>query len=226
MSDNKSAFHSSEYDKNIRQTIPYYQDFYEQIIDLVKAHNKMFHLTALKWLDVGCGTGKMASLAYECTEIEKFVFCDCSMEMLKTAKKRFPFSNAEFSLCDIQNLPYTNEFDIVTTILVNHYLQKEERKTAIKKCWKSLKTNGLFITFENFAPFGELGQDIYLDRWKSYQLNQGRGSTECEGHIKRYGKEYFPISVTEHLELIQNCGFRSVEILWLSNMQVGIWGIK
>lgn len=226
MSDNKSAFHSSEYDKNIRQTIPYYHDFYEQIIDLVKAHNKMFNLTALKWLDVGCGTGNMAALAYEYTAIAQFVFCDCSAEMLETARQRFPFSNAEFSVCDVRNLPYANEFDVVTAIQVNHYLQKEERKTAIKKCWESLKTNGLFITFENFAPFSESGKHIYLDKWRTYQLEQGRSSTECEKHIRRYGKEYFPISVTEHLELMQNCGFRVVEILWLSNMQVGIWGIK
>lgn len=25
---------------------------------------------------------------------------------------------------------------------------------------------------------------------------------------------------------MQNCGFKAVEILWLSNMQVGLWGIK
>ena len=25
------------------------------------------------------------------------------------------------------------------------------------------------------------------------------------------------------MELMRNCGFKAVEILWLSNMQVGIW---
>ena len=46
---------------------------------------------------------------------------------------------------------------------------------------------------------------------------------ECGKHIDRYGKDYFPISLSENMELVRNCGFKAVEILWLSNMQVGIW---
>lgn len=36
MNDNKSAFRSDEYDRKIKQTLPYYDEFYEQVIDLVK----------------------------------------------------------------------------------------------------------------------------------------------------------------------------------------------
>ena len=36
MSDNISAFHSREYDRKIKQTLPYYDDFYKQVIELVK----------------------------------------------------------------------------------------------------------------------------------------------------------------------------------------------
>lgn len=36
--------------------LPYYEKFYKQIIDIVKIQlNK-----PLRWLDVGCGIGKMA----------------------------------------------------------------------------------------------------------------------------------------------------------------------
>lgn len=78
MKDNKSAFNSNEYDKKIRQTLPYYNEFYEQIIELVKT----FNYNSIRWLDVGCGTGKMGSIAFENIELEKFVFCDCSEEMI------------------------------------------------------------------------------------------------------------------------------------------------
>ncbi len=109
---------------------------------------------------------------------------------------------------------------------LNHYLQKEERKISIRKCHEALKENGLFISFENFAPFSELGKQIYLERWKDYQMRQGKTTIECNQHINRYGKDYFPISLTEHLQMIKKCGFRVVEILWVSNMQVGVWGMK
>lgn len=119
-----------------------------------------------------------------------------------------------------------DEFDVITAIQVNHYLQIEERKTALKKYYKALKENGLFISFENFSPFTEIGRIVYLEKWKRYQLEQGKSLEESKKHIERYGKDYFPITLEEQLTLMRNCGFRAVEILWLSNMQVGIWGVK
>lgn len=222
MNDNISAFNSTEYDNKIKQTLPYYDDFYKQIIELVKT----FYNGVVYWLDVGCGTGKMGSIAFEKIPLEKFVFCDCSDEMIKIVKERFPFQNAEFSVCDVQELAYKDEFDVITAIQVNHYLKESGRKAAFSKYYDALKKNGLFINFENFAPFSDLGKTVYLEKWKRYQTEQGKSLEESKKHIERYGKEYFPISILENMELMKNCGFRIVEILWLSNMQVGLWGVK
>lgn len=222
MNDNKSPFSSSEYDRKIRQTLPYYDEFYQQVIELVKS----FYLKSVKWLDIGCGTGKMGSIALERVKPEKFVFCDSSEEMIKIAKERFDLPNTEFSVCDAQNLDYANEFDVITAIQVNHYLKRNERIKVLKKCYNSLKDSGLFISFENFAPFTDVGKSVYLEKWSRYQLKQGKSLEECKAHIGRYGKDYFPITLSEHMELMQNCGFKAAEILWLSNMQVGLWGMK
>jgi len=220
--DNISAFSSKEYDLKIKQTLPYYDDFYEQVIKLVKVHNSK----DLAWLDVGCGTGKMGSVAFENLELKKFVFCDCSEEMIQNVKERFKSRQAEFLVSDVQRLSYVEEFDVVTAIQVNHYLHKDERRTALQKYYEALKENGLFISFENFAPFTDMGKRIGLEKWRNYQISQGKSPEESEKHIQRYGKDYFPITLTEHMELMQECGFKVVEILWLSNMQVGIWGMK
>lgn len=222
MGDNKSAFSSTEYDRKIKQTLPYYDEFYEQVIELVK----LFDYNAVRWLDIGCGTGKMGSVAFENLELERFVFCDSSEEMIRIAKEHFKCHNAEFSVCNIKKLAYANEFNVITAIQVNHYLHIDERKIALQKCYEALENNGLFISFENFAPFTNLGKSVYLEKWKRYQMKQGKSLEECENHIKRYGKDYFPISLSENIELMRNCGFKAVEILWLSNMQVGLWGIK
>lgn len=222
MNDNKSAFDSIEYDSKIKQTLPYYDEFYEQVIELVK----IFNFNTVRWLDIGCGTGKMGQVAFENLELEKFIFCDSSDKMIRIAKERFERHNAEFLVCEIQKLAYADEFNVITAIQVNHYLHINERKRILQKCYEALKNNGLFISFENFAPYTDLGKSVYLEKWKRYQLKQGKSLEECENHVKRYGKDYFPISLSENIELMRNCGFKAVEILWLSNMQVGLWGIK
>ena len=146
--------------------------------------------------------------------------------MIRISEEQFHRPNTAFSVCNVQNLKYTNEFDVITAIQVNHYLHIEERKAALKKCYATLKENGIFITFENFSPFTGIGEKVYLEKWKRYQLKHGKSLEECNKHIERYGKDYFPITLEEHINLMRNSGFRVVEILWLSNMQVGLWGMK
>lgn len=223
MRDNNSAFKSTEYDEKIKLTLPYYEQFYKQITDVVNTYYKS---KSLDWLDVGCGTGKMAEIASRETPTKRFVFCDNSSKMMDIAKNRFDFPNAEFIISDVQNINFQNEFDVVTAVQVNHYLKGDERICAIKKCYEALKSDGLFISFENFAPSGKMSERLYLERWKKYQISMGKSSEEAEDHIGRYKKDYYPISVSEHLEILKKCGFKEAELLWLSYMQIGIVGIK
>ena len=222
LNDNSSAFNSAEYDEKIRQTLPYYDDFFMNIVSAVRA----CHNPTKSWLDVGCGTGKTAEYVLKSFDLERFVFCDNSEKMLNIARERFSAENTEFLLSDVRELVFRNEFDIVTAVQVNHYFSAEGRKLALKNCFEALKPNGIFISFENFAPYSEVGQRLYLDRWKNFQLEQGRSPAVCEEHIGRYNKEYFPITLLEQLQLMRDCGFKSAEILWLSYMQAGFLGVK
>lgn len=139
MKDNISAFDAAEYDDKIKMTIPFYEDFYRQVIEVVKSWSD----GPVRWLDVGCGTGKMAEAA-----------------------------------------------------------------------------------FEKFAPYSEAGESLCLKRWKAYQISQGKSTKECDEHISRYKKEYFPISISESMDIFRQAGFKNAEILWVSNMQAGLLGIK
>lgn len=222
--DNKSAFSSNEYDTNISITLPYYEEMYNQIIDLVHTIKP----DIISWLDVGCGTGKMAELALKTFNIDRLVLCDNSAAMLKQAHRKLCdfTSKTEFINIPVQELSETNAFDVITAIQVNHYLNKSDRMISLANCYNALKPGGLFITFENFAPFGEYGIQTSLQRWKNYQITHGKSIADAQKHINRYGREYFPITVTEHLDIMQECGFKTVEVLWLSYMQLGIYGVK
>ncbi len=223
MKDNISAFSSTEYDKKIKQTLPYYEDFYAQTIELVKTacgHK-------VSWLDVGCGTGKMGRAAFDSgIVLDRFVFTDSSEEMIGISRERFKSTDVEFHVCDARELPFVTEFDVVTAIQVFHYFHPGDRRQAVKRCYDALKENGLFISFENIAPFTADGKAINLKKWKRYQNEHGKTEEESRKHIERYGISYFPITLEEHLKVMRDCGFRTVEVLWFSNMQAGLWGRK
>lgn len=222
MKQNSTPFDVAEYDRKIKKTLPFYEEMIGQIIDIIKVLN----LQLFKWLDVGCGTGKIARAVLDNFDIQKMVCIDVEKEMLERAESFCDDEKVKFLQCDVRELSYQEMFDIVTSVQVNHYFKKTERLAAIKKCYDALAKNGIYISFENFAPDSEEGTRLYLERWKQFQIANGKSGDEADSHIKRYGQNYFPISITESIELLKDCGFRMVEILWVSYMQVGILAKK
>lgn len=224
MNDNKSSYNSFEYDGKINRTLPYYEEFHKQVIDVIRVLN----FNQVKWLDTGCGTGMTARKALEeLGEMDiDFTLCDISNEMLSIAKGILGDSGITYRNISSQELDYSEQFDVVTAIQCHHYLSKTERKTAVEKCYNALKENGIFIAFENIRLENDEADLIAVKRWKNYMISNGKTQQEVLEHAGRRGKAVFPITVTEHLELLKNSGFQCVELLWFSYMQAGFFAIK
>ncbi|MDP3012008.1 MAG: class I SAM-dependent methyltransferase [Candidatus Hydromicrobium sp.] len=226
MIDNKTPHRSSEYDLKVRKTIPFYEFFHEETINLIKTIKP----NVKKWLDTGCGTGflieKTAAVFKDC----KFILSDPSSEMLMRAKKRLQdCKNVEYlDPIETENMKLVKqkEYDVITAIQTHHYLNREDRIKATDNCYKLLKDNGIYVTFENIRPENDGVLDFQLDRWMNFQLLEGRSKRAVAEHRKRFGVKYFPIRVSEHLELLNSIGFKIVEIFWMSYLQAGFFCIK
>ena len=90
-------------------------------------------------LDLGCGTGILTfQLADLCNKI---VGVDSSQSMIDKAKEQF--GNIEFKVCDALDLPFENEFDVVFSNAVFHWINDHD--TLLKNIYKVLKPQGLLI---------------------------------------------------------------------------------
>lgn len=226
--DNQSAHNSEVYDTQINDTIPYYNCFNNETINFVKVVKN----NPKVWLDTGCGTGSLVEKASKVFKNTLFILADPSEGMLKQAKIKFQNKNMDnidildsVSTQDIK-LNSNVKIDIITAIQAHHYLSIEERIKATKKCYDLLNENGIYITFENICPLTERGIEIGKEYWKAFQINSGKDKVSTENHLKRFGTEYFPITIQEHLSLLKNCGFKVVELFWYSYMQAGFYCIK
>jgi len=59
-----------------------------------------------------------------------------------------------------------------------------------------------------------------------FQMERGKSAGATASHIKRFGVEYFPVTVEEHISLLRETGFKIVELLWFSYLQAGFYAIK
>ncbi len=84
VSDNSTLHTSTEYDRQVRKILPYYDCYHQETINLIKA----MHLAPKIWLDTGCGTGNLIEKAAPQFPETQFVIADPSAAMLYAAKKK------------------------------------------------------------------------------------------------------------------------------------------
>lgn len=90
-------------------------------------------------LDLGCGTGTLTvQLADLCSKV---IGVDSSQNMIDKAKKEF--ENIEFLVCDALALPFYEEFDIVFSNAVFHWINDHD--ALLKNIHKALKPQGLLV---------------------------------------------------------------------------------
>ncbi|MGE5372774.1 MAG: class I SAM-dependent methyltransferase [Solirubrobacterales bacterium] len=224
MSDNQTAHNAGEYDELIGRTIPNYEAFHAETLDLVRTAKP----DAKAWLDTGCGTGTLVERASVLFPEARFVLADPSVDMLAIAQVKLAAQpGLELVNLETRELAFPeNRFDVITAIQCHHYLDREQRRLAVDQCFRMLKTGGLFVLFENIRPLTLAGTEIGLKRWAAFQAACGKPRDEADAHMTRFDREYFPITVEEHLALLRAAGFSAVELLWVSQMQAGFYAFK
>ncbi len=140
-------------------------------------------------LDLGCGTG---DLTHEINSKQScsVIGMDYSDEMIVKAKSKYP--NLEFSVCDACKIPFTNEFDVIFSNAVFHWIPRQEE--LHKSIHNALKSDGMMI-----CEFGG-------------HKNIEKISGSFERVIKQYGDNYsspfyFP-TVEEHEKILEKSGFK------------------
>lgn len=217
------AFDLCAYDANVRKVIPFYDELHAQTIDVLKTFAQGRKLSLL---DTGCGSGNFARRAADSLNLSKLVLCDPLEGMLGAAREKLTDTEAEFHCIGSEQLDFASEFDVVTAIQSHHYFDRETRKIAVRNCFDALKPGGILIVFENTAPNSETGKNLLLRRLECYGLDHGRTPEEVHSHSRRFGTEYFPLTIAEHLQLFAENGFTAAEVFWHSYLQTGFYAIK
>ncbi len=229
-SDNTTPHKAANYNNEIRNTIPFYDSFLEETINIVRILKPSVKI----WLDTGCGTGTLVTRAFLHFPDTRFVLADPSESMLNQARKflgEIPESCLHFlNPAGTENIRTGTinipQPDVITAIQCHHYMDKSTRLTATRNCFELLSEGGIYITFENVRPDSERGTALALDRWARFQLSRGKTEEMVSEHRQRFNTVYFPITIGEHLQLLKECGFATCELFWHSYMQAGFYAIK
>ena len=128
-------------------------------------------------LDLGCGDGKVTAEIAQSRRNGTVIGIDNSSSMITLASQQYPAShypNLAFKLMDARELAFENQFDVVFSNAVLHWIK--DHKPVVDGLFKSLKPRGK-ILLQMGAKGGVslylsvLDQILLLPEWKAYFQN-------------------------------------------------------
>jgi tRNA (cmo5U34)-methyltransferase len=214
--DNATAHKASDYEAEVVRTIPFHDEILRTAVDVVLAVKP----TPRRWLDTGCGPGKLMWMAREVSPDTDVWLADPSEAMLALARERNPHVPADrFVAKRSEDLPdqaaLGGRFDAITAIQCHHYGDEAARQRALERCKALLAPDGVLVRAET-----EAGHAIQRRRWAAWQRRQGRDEADVKKQLDREGTAMFPIRVSEHLALLARLGF-DAELVWRAYGQAG-----
>lgn len=127
-------------------------------------------------LDLGCGDGHLTEQLSLLVPNGKVLGIDASIGMIKTAKE-ICRNNLDFIHMDINNLHFSNEFNIIFSNAALHWIKDHNR--LLRNSYAPLKTDGILLwdfgSNGNCSNFLEVMQkkiteDNYIDFFKDFEM--------------------------------------------------------
>jgi tRNA (cmo5U34)-methyltransferase len=181
-------------------------------------------------LCVGVGTGaEILSLAQE-YPAWTFVGVDPSEHMLEVCREHTRdagvYARCEFIHGYVHDVPDTEKFDAVLSILVGHFVRKEERQDFYGTMYSRLKEGGYLIDTEISYDLESGGFPSMLRNWEQVQASMGatKESLQALPNALRDVLTVLPPAGVE--EYLRKSGFHQPVPFFQSFMIIGWYAVK
>lgn len=210
-----STLSAASYESEVALTIPYHSHLLELAVSVALAAVP----TPRRWLDTGCGPGRLTELARARVPAAAHVFADPSPAMLALARARNPdAADGECVCAPTDALPDLGSFDVITALQCHHYHSPLDdpggRERSLRRCFALLAPGGVLVASENVRAETARGHAAQRTRWAAWQAAQGRVPDVVAAQLAREGTAFHPLPVSAHMALLARVGFVDVELVW------------
>ena len=211
-----NAEEAANYDDVIKRRIPLYTEMQALIASLLPFSKKEY----IRVLDLGCGTGSAGIAILKEFPLARITGIDSSSDMLKVAASKVKHTTwrVDFICQDIREFgrggvtpPLQCGFDAIISAFSLHFLSPREKEDVFKRCLTALKPGGMIITSEAILSPSKRVYQIYMEKWKDFQLSNGFSEEEVGEQMLRFIRDVKPLTVDGQVELMASAGFSDVE---------------
>jgi tRNA (cmo5U34)-methyltransferase len=199
------------FDDMIDRSVPFYKENLNLSINILKNYLNDND----KILDLGSSTGTFLIKLAQFNPTLNLTGIDNSSAMIeKSSKKAKAFGvDIDFVESDFINYPFGMN-KLISANYTIQFIRPIKREKLIQKIYNSLEENGIFLMSEKLISEDKKLNKILIDEY--YEYKKEKGYSEYEIAKKREALEniLIPYSDMENREMLQNAGFKHIEIIF------------
>ncbi|MEK7015441.1 MULTISPECIES: class I SAM-dependent methyltransferase [Bacillus] len=218
------------YERMIPLKIPGYFTLYEMMNHFLSTTIPL-GISAPHLLVIGAGGGQEIISMGKQNQTLEFTGVDPSKLMLQLAKKRIEREELQnhihFTHGTVHSLLPDQLFDAATCILVLHFIPNiNQKKELLKEISNRLKPGAPFFlsTINGVRHTNKFSAQ--LNAWRNHMLQNQIPLEDWERFENSFEKEMFPISETDLLTIMEECGFTQITRFFTSFLIDGYVAIK
>jgi trans-aconitate 2-methyltransferase len=146
-------------------------------------------------LDLGCGNGKVTAQIAERLPDGSVVGVDASADMVAFASAHYAQANLRFESCDIRDIQFRDDFDLVVSFNALHWIPQQE--VALRAVREAMKPSA--VAQLRLVPKGERKslEDV---------LEESRKSPRWVEHYKGFRDPYLHLTPEEYAAMAERVG--------------------
>lgn len=211
-----------QFDEHITKSIPYYEIFHNNILELAKYHIRK----NTEVIDIGTSTGTLIKSLYDKYGQKQYSYIGVDIQkcMIKECKKRYKKDNINFIVEDSLNINYKNS-SIISIVLVLQFMSLTDRIKLLKKIYNEIDVDSCVFIVEKILTSNVRMNSAYSDLYYDFKRDMGLSDKEILDKNYLLRGIMKPITLEESLEILKDIGFK-VDINMKYNNFVSLVAVK
>ena len=201
---------AKKYDEIILTLIPNYKQMVEVLVSILPFRPDQTFCV----IDLGCGTGTISRKIKDAFPNINLTCVDIAKNMLDIASAKNG-SNTILIQADFNTFDFPQKYDAIVSSLALHHLEKDEDKQGFyDRIFEALNDGGIFINIDVVTSDDSLLQQVYLQKWTNFMVNNTSIHEVENKWLPSYYAEDRPVSLLRHLGMLKETGFSMIDVVY------------